>query len=135
MNNDFFKFIRDFLLINPKPSLKDCQHLLFSIGIDKNDKEFVKLINTVVKQINKNPQKVKAMCDKRICAETKVERILQDQYNPKMTPSDYMLINDDSTMNVENLGYIDELSQDGDVDQESIDQEHDQLGNDGTYQL
>lgn len=135
MDKWFFRFIKDFLNINPQPDMKQCRQLLFSIGIDKKDEEFVKLINYVVHSISKDPKKIKAMCEQQLNAETKVERILQDQYDPRMTSSDYMLINDDSSMELDNPGNIEELSQDGDFDQESIDQEHDAMGNDGTYRL
>lgn len=135
MDKWFFRFIKDFLSINPQPDMKQCRQLLFSIGVDKKDEEFTKLINYIVRSISKDPKKIKAMCEQQLNAETKVERILQDQYDPRMTSSDYMLINDDSSMELDNPGNIEELSQDGDFDQEAIDQEQDAMGNDGTYRL
>lgn len=136
MDKFFYKFLHDFLSINPMPNEKQVKQLLFSIGLNSQaQNELIDSVKSLTKQIVNKPEKTKAMLAAKLKATTRVEKILQDEYNPLLTPADYLRVNDGVAAEPANPGWITELSVDGDEDIESIEQEQDQLANDGTYRI
>lgn len=107
---NFDSFIQDFLSLNPHPSKEQAQWLAFSLGVpDIDQPEF---IEHTLKASTKRS---------KLCALTEAERVLINDYDPALTETDNLLINDGDNLNDElDLGNQRELSQDGVVDDNSI---------------
>lgn len=103
-------FISSFLALNPKPSPEQVEQLLFSIGISEID--MPPLVSKVLTASAKR---------RGVCALTESERVLINDYDPAVTDTDNLLLNDgDNFTSEEKLGNQDALSVDGPVDESSI---------------
>lgn len=103
-------FINDFLTLNPKPTKEQAQWLAFSIGVNEMDVQ-----DFVAHTLKAGAKKA------RLCALTEPERVLINDYDPALTDTDNLLINDGDNLNHElDLGNQRELSQDGIIDDSSI---------------
>lgn len=104
------QFINDFLSLNPHPSKEQVEWLAFSLGISDLDKpEFIETT------LSASAKKCK------LCALTETERVLINDYDPALTETDNLLINDGDNLNNEHsIGNQQELSQDGIIEETSI---------------
>lgn len=103
-------FINSFLSINPRPTKKQVEYLMFSLGIsDFEIPDFCQSVLSASAKLTKT------------CALTEGERVLNNDYDPAITDTDNLLINDgDNLTKEENLGDQDALRVDGPVDDSSI---------------
>ena len=107
---DISTFIKYFLALNPRPSEEQVYCLKFSLGI--SDFEYPDFAQAVM-------QASVRKC--RVCALTEGERVLNNDYDPALTDTDNLLINDGDNLTHETrLGDRDALSVDGLVDDSSI---------------
>ena len=107
---DISTFIKYFLALNPRPSEEQVYCLKFSLGI--SDFEYPDFAQAVM-------QASVRKC--RVCALTDGERVLNNDYDPALTDTDNLLINDGDNLTQETrLGDQDALSVDGLVDDSSI---------------
>ena len=107
---DISTFIKYFLALNPRPSEEQVYCLKFSLGI--SDFEYPDFAQAVM-------QASVRKC--RVCALTEGERALNNDYDPALTDTDNLLINDGDNLTQETrLGDQDALGVDGLVDDSSI---------------
>lgn len=107
---DISTFIKCFLALNPRPSEEQVRCLKFSLGL--SDFEFPDFTQDVM-------QASARKC--RVCALTEGERVLNNDYDPALTETDNLLINDGDNLTQETrLGDQDALGTDGLVDDSSI---------------
>ena len=107
---DISTFIKYFLALNPRPSEVQVYCLKFSLGL--SDFEYPDFAQAVM-------QASVRKC--RVCALTEGERVLNNDYDPALTDTDNLLINDGDNLTQETrLGDQDALGVDGLVDDSSI---------------
>lgn len=99
----FEQFIEDFLSINPHPTQQQVEWLKQSIGV--SDFDCPDFCSEVLGQAYKRA---------KLCALTESERVLINDYNPALTETDNLLMNDgDNFTPPEKLGNQDALRIDG----------------------
>lgn len=107
---DISTFIDEFLSINPRPSEEQVRCLKFSLGL--SDFEAPDFTADVLRA---------SVRKTRTCALTEGERVLNNDYDPALTETDNLLINDGDNLTQEHrLGDQDALSTDGLIDDSSI---------------
>lgn len=107
---DISAFIDCFLSLNPRPSPEQVRCLKVALGIsDFEAPDFTQdVLRAAVKKY-------------RLCALTEGERVLNNDYDPTLTETDNLLINDGDNLTQETrLGDQDALGVDGIVDDSSI---------------
>lgn len=107
---DISAFIDCFLSLNPRPSPEQVRCLKVALGIsDFEAPDFTQdVLRAAVKKY-------------RLCALTEGERVLNNDYDPALTETDNLLINDGDNLTQETrLGDQDALGVDGIVDDSSI---------------
>lgn len=125
-SNRLYAYIDSFLKVNPKPSMRQCVAMLFSVGVPQT--EAVQFLRSLGR--SDDMQTVTAALRKEVRAYTKFEKVSQDQYDPMFTAPDYLLINDEP-YNQDNANLQNELAEDGDLDPESVEEDQDNLAYDG----
>ena len=107
---DISAFIDCFLSLNPRPSPEQIRCLKVALGI--SDFEAPDFTQDVLRAAAKKY---------RLCALTEGERVLNNDYDPALTETDNLLINDGDNLTQETrLGDQDALGVDGIVDDSSI---------------
>lgn len=122
------RYVADFLNQTPRPTFAQAKVALADAGIDdRSASELVALVKRY--GINKFKTKLNAY----LKAYTKTEKVLQDEYSAEDLSPDYLLINDE--MPGDHYDFYDELTNDGDEDEEALDVDQDLLTNDGSIRM
>ena len=122
------RYIADFLDQHPRPTIAQAKVMLADSGIDsRSASELTALVRR--HGISKFRTKLNAF----LTAATKSEKVLQDEYAAEDLSPDYLLINDE--MPGDHYDFYDELTNDGDEDEEALDIDQDLLMHDGSIRM
>lgn len=127
-NKSALRYIAAFLSQYPQPTKMQARIIAADIGLDDQAAdEIIDLISKV------GAKKISASLKKELCAYTKVEKVLQDEYDSRFLSPEYLLVNDESVG--DSYEFQEELSNDGIEDEESILDDQDKLATDGFIHL
>lgn len=120
------RYIAEFLNQHPRPTVVQAKVILADVGIDN------KSANTIISYAVQHGSKaLKSRIDAYLKAYTKTEKVLQDEYSAEDLSPDYLLINDE--MPGVHYDFHEELTNDGDEDEEAQDLDQELLTHDGAF--
>ena len=127
-NKSVLHYIAAFLSQYPQPTKAQARIMAADIGLDDQAAdEIIDLISKV------GAKKISASLKKDLRAYTKVEKVLQDEYDSRFLSPEYLLVNDESVG--DSYEFQEELSNDGVEDEESVLDDQDKLATDGFIRL
>lgn len=122
------RYVADFLSQHPRPTYVEAKTMLADSGID--NKSAAEVLALVKKY---GVSKFRTRLTAFLRAATKTEKVLQDEYAAEDLSPDYLLINDE--MPGDHYDFYDELTNDGDEDEEALDVDQDLLMHDGSIRM